>query len=840
LGAGALFLSAVLPAVAIAADEASAEGLEEVVVTAQKRETNLQKTAISIQVYKGEELAQEGKRKIDDIMRGVVGVQAQDNQVGASFAMRGVDTGTAGPPSQNPGATVAILIDGVYQTRAETARSGTLDVSRVEVMRGTQSTNLGASALAGAVSLVSNKPNLDRQEVSGSLEVGNYNLRSVEGVYNLPLSSTQAIRFAGSANKRNGYLSSGAGDSDITNARLRYRWKPSDDVDMTFTVNHQHLGGNGVSAGVLTYEGYWEPFNHLLNPYNNGVPSGSCYNPNAAPPPGPNVNDLPNCYDRVMGYPGLFGHVDSPTTWKQRSDPWDDGYPNDIWPNHPFRDTRITQYSADISWSTSVGTLTILPQIESAHFRSAEPPRGNSWMAENRNNPTEQVEVRFASPSASRAQWLGGLYYYHTNQTGTFLTINDPYPVGGPPVPPSCAANPSQNCYTWTNDKEASLRTMSAFGQVSYPIVDQLRLTGGLRYTKDKRTTSAAPDAVVGDILGPDSDYTYFTYSHEYSATTYRVGLEYDVLPQSMLYLTYATGYQPGVVVVGGPPPGYAITPKNTTTQWTLGMKNRFLDNKLELNVEAFLFKFKDRPFNDPTSVQTVGGTANCLGPPGVFMVDLVDVNDYCIGSTAYTMPNQKSQGADLQVSYLPTTADRIDLSMEYLDSTYGANPETAVDIPGIIAGTGASAAVQDAALAAWRALIGSYSGVTLGNAPKLSGNLSYEHRFALPGGSTFAPRVNLYYKDKYWAQGGGPPPGGFSATNALQSGSVVRQNAYTMWNAFATWTNADGRFDITAYMKNVSNKAVQTNLSAEPGSSLMAISLDAPRTFGVVISARL
>lgn len=804
-------------------------GLEEVVVTAQKKEQSLQKTSISIQTYEGKTLVKEGKKKIDDIMRGVVGVQAQDNQTGASFSMRGVDTGTGGPPNQNPGATVAILVDGIYQTRAETARSATLDVSRVEVMRGTQSTNLGASALAGAVSLVSNKPNLDRTEANGSLEFGNYNTRNLEAVYNAPLGGNQAIRFAGSLTKRDGYLRSGAGDNDITNGRVKYRYKPSDAFDLTLTINSQHLGGNGVSAGVLTYEGNWEAYNPLRNANFQGAPSGTC-----------GGAGQPTCYDRVMGYPGLFGHVDTPVTWKQRANPWDDGYPANVWPNHPFRDTTITQYSAEAIWNTSVGTLTVTPEVETAHFHSAEPPRGNSWMSEDRYDPTRQVEVRFASPATSKAQWMAGAYYYHHDQTGTFETIVDPYPVGGPP---SACGNSPYNCYTWANDAESSLTTTNVFGQVSYPFVEGLRGVAGLRYSRDKRTVTSDPNGVVGNAYGPQSGYNYVTKDGSWNGVSYRAGLEWDVRPQSMAYLMFATGYQPGVVVVGGPPPGFAITSKNTSTQITLGIKNRFLENRLQLNAEAFLFKFKDRPFTDATSVQS--GNASCLGPPGSVTVVASSATDWCVSTAGdFTMPNQKSQGLDLDASYLPSANDRFDLTFEYLDSTYGASPVAASDYASLIVAAGnavgGSAAGAQNMLAAYNALLASYKGVTLQNAPKTSGNLTYEHTFQFANGSTFAPRLNLAYKAKYWAQGGGPPPANFNAKTALDAGSVVLQDSYVLWNAFATWSAADGKFSITGYMKNIANKAIQTNLSAEPGSTLMAITLDAPRTFGITLNASL
>jgi len=145
----------------IFAQESAAEEftLEEITVTAQKRETNVQKTPIAIQTVSGEELMEEAKQRLDEIMQGVVGVSSQGSQVGTDFYMRGIGTGNFGPPVgglQQP--AVAVMIDGVYQNRGEVVRGGTLDMQRVEIMRGTQSTTLGGSSLAGAVSLVSNNP----------------------------------------------------------------------------------------------------------------------------------------------------------------------------------------------------------------------------------------------------------------------------------------------------------------------------------------------------------------------------------------------------------------------------------------------------------------------------------------------------------------------------------------------------------------------------------------------------------------------------------------------------------------------------------------------------------
>ncbi|MFT3907484.1 MAG: TonB-dependent receptor [Steroidobacteraceae bacterium] len=791
---------------ALWAAEQAEDTLEEVVVTAEKRETNLQKTAMSIQVYQGTELKQEGKKRIDEIMSGVVGVQAQDSQVGASFSVRGMDTGTSGPPGTNPGATVAVLIDGVYQSRSEVVRGGTLDVAQAEVMRGTQSTTIGASSLAGAVSLVSNQPVFDYQ-ANGTITVGNYNALATEGVLNLPLTSDQAIRAAYSSDKRDGYLSSNAGNSDNTTARVKYRWQPSDDLNAVITIEQQHVGGNGVSAGVLTYEGYWE--NYV---------SG-------------------HTYDATMGYPPSLGHVDSSTTYKDRSNPWDDGYPADTWPMNPFRDTRITSYNAKIDWKTSIGTLTVTPSLQSSTFRSAEPPRADAWMGEDRSQPTQQIEVRLASPDSSSFQWMTGLYYYYTDLTGTIKTVSNP----GEAM--SCATS-TVACYTWVDTPKNSTLTESAFADVTYPLSDALRLIGGLRYSRDEKQFQTSADngglGSVASITGPNAAYSYSpVVTGKWNALTYRSGVEWDFVPTSMAYLTYATGYQPGVANYDTMANAATVSVKNTTRQFTLGVKNRFLDNRLQANVELFQNRFYNRPFNDPTSITL--GTTSCTatGTSGLIVgADLTCLNP---NSTTIVMPYQQSRGADFEFNYLPTADDRIDLTFEYLDSTYGANPTAPTyTLQQVLDAAGSTdTAAAQSLLDAYNTLIQSYKGVTLQNSPKTSGNLSYEHTFRLVSGASLAPKLNVEYKDKYWAQGGGPAPAGFtSATTALAADSIVRQDAYELFNASTTWTSSDGKYTATGFIKNIANKAIQTNISGDGG--VAYVSLGAPRTFGLTISASL
>lgn len=796
--------------------------LEEVIVTAEKREVDLQKTAISIQVYSGEELQKQGKKRIDEIMSGVVGVQAQDGQVGQAFSMRGVETG-AGPggPGQNSGTTVAVLIDGIYQSRTETVRGGTLDVSQVEVMRGTQSTTLGANALAGAVSLVSNKPIFEYQ-ANGSLTVGNYNLLNTEGVLNVPLTDNQALRVAYSTNKRDGYISSGAGDSDLKNARLKYRWRASDDFDIVGTISHQDIGGNGVTQGTLTANGMWVP-------YVSTTPACAA-----------GVTTNPNCRIAVIGYPEMFMLVGGPA-FRDRASPWNDGYPKDVWPNNPYADTKITSYSADINWNTGIGTLTVLPSYEHARFIQLQAPRGTgtNYMSQDRTQVTKQVDVRLASnDDAARLQWLTGAYYYDTFYSGPFTTIL--YPNDGMYATTAACASAiagMSNCFTWTRDKESSTITTSVYGNATFSVTDALRVIGGLRYSKDKKVVENTLVAIAGSAIGPFTPYTYTRFPERtWSATSYRAGIEYDLLPRSMVYATLATGYQPGTV---NAMTGVASL-KNTSTQFTAGIKNRFFDNTLQFNVEAFLLEYKNRPFTYNLT------TGTCSAQPPTNFTGLFVPSDYsCInpvGATV-TVPKQESRGVDIELNYVPTAADRIDFTFEWLDATFGSPPAAPVysvtDVTNAAGGTPNTTLAQQR-LNEYNAYVTAYEGVTLQNAPKLSANLTYEHRFTFAGGSTLSPSVNVSYKSEYWGQGNSPAPAGVTVNpkSALDNGSILRQDAYSLWNAFLNWRNADGKFSATAFVKNIQNEAIQLNIGGEGPSTPNYVSLDAPRTFGLTLSA--
>ncbi|MGC3981288.1 MAG: TonB-dependent receptor [Steroidobacteraceae bacterium] len=817
--------------------------LEEIVVTAEKRNTDLQKTAISIQVTSGEELSKQGKKRINDILKGTAGVQLQENASGANIYMRGVGNNDGIPGGGER--AVAIFIDGIYQTRTETVRSGTLDVSQVEVMRGPQGTNLGGSSMAGAVSLVANQP-VFNYEASGSVEAGNYNMINMEGILNLPLSDNQALRAAYSSNKHDGYLSNGNGDNDITTARLKYRWQINDDLNLIVTVGHQRTGGY-ATRGALTYNGYWENYNPLRD-RTNGIDTnsttagtqlcGATGSPTAAA----------DCYDRVVGFPGLLGHVNNANlTYKDRSNPWDDGYPAGVYSNQPQRLSDVISYSADINWSLGGGTLTIAPAVQNSHNKITEMQIGGlSYNVEDYHEKNRQLDVRYAATWRD-LQWLVGAYYFHRNEPFTRDQVVLPGNAAPACAGPNSATPGFQDCHVWGSTLENSAETHSLYGNVTYSLTDTLRLLGGLRYSEDKKhsqtsTTITTTGTGGGGLLGPGTAFVYGPRAEGgWNETTYRGGVEYDWRPESMLYATYSTGYQPGTIDTMGTSGNF---PKQTIEQLTIGMKNRFFDNKLQVNLEAFNSTYHNRNLQGTLRANIVnangldGSTITtcrvaqpaAAGSPNFF----VDAGSSCVSyNYTATVPKMTSRGADLDVNFLLTSNDRIDLTAEYLQATQSTpavpRPTSAelAALAAATAGTHSTDPAGDAAklAAGFATALDSYEGLTLQNSPKWTLNASYQHDFRFAGGSTLTPKLSGVYKTRYWSAAGG--------TANIANPALSYQEAFSTFDAYTTWVSADGKYSITGSVKNLENEPIMLSYNAP------FVFLDSPRTYSLIINAK-
>jgi iron complex outermembrane receptor protein len=262
---------------------------------------------------------------------------------------------------------------------------------------------------------------------------------------------------------------------------------------------------------------------------------------------------------------------------------------------------------------------------------------------------------------------------------------------------------------------------------------------------------------------------------------------------------------------------------------------------------------FKDRPFTIAglTSYNTAIQVSGCNAAGAAFIQPYVAPGYGCFIPTGTATVDNLSRGVDLEINWLPTAADRLDLTVESLKSTYKGAPKVPVfTATQLAAAAVANGGVSNTTLAqslidAYNATIPAFDGSQLQNAPKLAINMSYQHRFVLPGGSSLSPSVNGAYKSKYWVQGGVGGITGFTGATDIRTflnpGHLYRQDGATIWNAYATWESANGKFSVNGFIRNLQNKPIMTNIGGEPGATGIAyLSLDAPRTFGMTFSANM
>src|SRR5271165_1585051 len=229
--------------------DAPSQGLEEIIVTAQKRSEDLQKVSLAVSAITGDALKNAGVFDPQGLTDLVPGLEVGYNNSNTTFAIRGISSTTDATLGD---AAVAFHLDGVFQGRPAAASGLFYDVARVEVLRGPQGTLYGRNATAGTINVITNHPNFDGDSGSAEVEAGNYGLLRSSAMFNAPLSETLAVRGAMETLRHNGYLSDGYNDADDIAARLQAFWRPTDSVSLLMYGDFFHQGGVGPGLTMLS------------------------------------------------------------------------------------------------------------------------------------------------------------------------------------------------------------------------------------------------------------------------------------------------------------------------------------------------------------------------------------------------------------------------------------------------------------------------------------------------------------------------------------------------------------------------------------------------------------
>ena len=553
--------------------------IEEVIVTAQKRAESVQEIPAAISALSASMLQQRGITDVESLAASVPGMHFSQSGSNTRITVRGIgaeQTTVTGDPG------VAFHIDGVYQSRASAGAALFYDLERVEVLRGPQGTLYGRNATGGSVNLISKRPD---QDLAAELELklGNYDQQRVRGVVNVPLIEEQLmLRVSGQQETRDGYyqnLNPMAEDlegRDGLNLRTQLLYLPTNELSVLLSLNYATDEGAGEGQKALGDYPAITGFNKFINLYYPGATSN---------PSDSREIRTSGLAKRDNSRKGAFLTVD----WELDA-------------------MTLKSISA---WQTNT-----VDTLADADFTDAD------IINENRYQDSTQIsqELQLASTAAGPLEWLAGVYWmseetdadYWLNDRGAGLSSLN-YPVGpahpffGVTFFPSVDVGIADPAY-FGNRTTIKSDSLGAFGQASYNVTDELQVTAGLRYSKDKKSA----DIARKEFRSPSLEV--FDKDDSWSKVTWKLASNWWVAEDNMLYGSVSTGFKSGGFLQKSADEPYA---EEKILAWEMGSKNRFFDNRLQANVSAFYYSYTDmqlRTIRDLSSTVTNAGEAKIKG----------------------------------------------------------------------------------------------------------------------------------------------------------------------------------------------------------------------------------
>lgn len=638
------------------ASAADAAALPEVIVTAQRSAAPASRTPVAMSVLTADQLGLQGIDSPGAIADRLPNTWLQNSYDGLRITMRGVSNADATEKGDPSG---AYMVDGVYVARPQSQNAAFYDVDRIEVLRGPQGTLYGRNTTAGAVNVISKAPR-PYFEAGADVTVGSYGTRKLGGMVNVPVNEVLALRAAFSANRHDPYLRNGQGtgytpglDRDDRAARLSAKLTP----------------GHGITA-LLRYEAGTDNTNN-----DSTVPDTNFYSGIAQGKP-------------VWNDDGSARRL----TNRFKS-------PNNV-PDQGFSHKTSSSLTADVSWDVGPATLSWL----GAHRNFAHDYLYNYFyrvtpavalgVRQNFHGDYDQDshELRIATNGSGPLTAQGGVYWFHENVKDHY-TFRDLKAAGLTPY------------YVFDNDP-VDAWSRAVFGQATYAVTPRLRATAGARTTSDDKSRYGYIGYQQAATLNTATDPRELNAGAISSRkTTWRLGLDYDLAPYTLLYGSLATGYKSGgfndgcsagavgsgrLAGVGCPaasavPADSLVYQPETLRALEAGLKTRFWGDRASLNLALFHYDYRNLQLSSQEVIN---------------------------GKPRYETTNAgeaKVRGLEADGQLRPSAADRITYALTLLDAHYASYmPDARHD----------------------------WAGMKLDRAPARTLALGYEHRFALPGGS--------------------------------------------------------------------------------------------------------
>jgi iron complex outermembrane receptor protein len=745
---------------ALAQETGADRMLEEITVTARRREEGLQSAPIAISAYNGESLEYRGVSRLDDVTRFVPSLTLENNPSfggasnSAAIYLRGVGQKEFLPTTE-PG--VGLYVDEVYIARSVGAILDLIDIERLEVLRGPQGTLFGRNTIGGAIVITTVKPEIGG-EFGGRLGAvyGTDDRINLKGSLHFPLGETAAARVSLASFQQDGYVDlpdgTDLGNDDTITGRIAVAWQPTDRlaVDLNFDATSDDENGppmqllgidftdlsqlNGVVAAPPPPMAFVH--NVTTAALGPGVPCAVEDTEGNSLVPFPNPNPAsPNCYDNRY----LTGD-DNQGTAEAKSE-------TDVW-------GLSATIAYDISENLVLKSITAYRDLESEFARDGDhSPQRIAQFHDSLDQEQFTQELQLQG-NYDRLNWILGAYYFSEdgdNPNTLDFTVSN-FRSGG------------------TFDNEA----WALFAQGTYDITEQLHLTLGVRYTDE--TKKFHPDQIIyqnyyagiSEVLPPGHpmallDAPFLQAGErilpdlekelEIDETTPMVNLSYDVNDDVMVYASYSEGFKSGgftqrvfppIVVPYTAPPGTPDIDLIPTYEpefvevYELGFKSTLADGRVRLNGAIFNTDYDDLQVQVFSSVAPVTQNVGAATIQG-FEVEM-----------------QASPGAgwliEAMASYLDTEYDEIDTQQTLIgkDNAFERVPE-------------------------WTSSIG------------------VSKEFSLDDMGTLVARVDWSYRDETY--------------NDAYNQEILKTDSYDLWDASLRWTDVSEAFSVILSGRNLGDE---------------------------------
>jgi iron complex outermembrane recepter protein len=798
------------------AQEAAGGGLEEIVVTATRREQNLQDVPISIVAITGEGLEMRGLDNIERLSTGVPNVVITGGGGGTGgtvFRMRGI-----------PG--VSAYVDGVWQV----ATSGSLtqefvDTDRVEVLRGPQGTMFGRDSMGGALRIWTKRP---AEDFGGNVTItaGSLDRLDAKGSIDIPFGDKVKSKWTAANLSRGGYITSlttgqSGGQIDQQVYRGDIVWSPTDKLSIRF--NYQDDKSQFLEPRVqdLMARTYDDP-NPNWTKSIIGLPEMYTYvgtdfrgNP---------VEPFFNPVNQVANYPG--GKVGK---WQNRSGTT---LPNDY-------DTN--QGTIDVGWQlTDSMKLQFLSAVTRQEARSVSDWDNSQYdlvLDENLAKTDVFSQEIQLTGGGKKIQWLAGAYYWDQTihargfrwQVNEFQqglmnpqnVFNSPVcnPVGAVLVPVGTSGNMkfapgtsglitngvyagqvvnvggnAQGVGAWQTCQQVYYGAVAGaydtnsrsgqdgwaiFGETTIHFTDKLNLTVGMRHhDQSGYSVNVSPNAAtaakpvnptrwpIGDAYaGNDVTSTYTPF--QFNKDTYRAVLQNDFTDHINGYVSFSQGYNSGGVsaaIIGGVRTLFPYKPA-TLDNYEIGMRSDLASGKLRFNATVF-----DMQWQDLTAAGVVTDPVTHVQIPTLVTTNVGDA---------------EAKGVEVELTFLPIESVLINVGMGFLHTGY-----TKI-APGTMSGH-----------------LPLTTGTEFEDAPNKSWTLGVQHTAKLKGGASFVSRLDYNYQGQFWRQ----PPflrvTAYSAVQALPNGSSYDESGnWYLLNARFEYQPPSGKWSAAFFGTNLTNE---------------------------------